>query len=53
VSLALPIEWKRRAAGHTFTVEIAADDDAGNVQAFEAKGTLEVAPAVRRGAHVK
>jgi hypothetical protein len=53
VSLTLPIKWKRRAAGHTFTVEVAAEDDAGNVQAFEAKGTLEVERALRGRARVK
>jgi len=53
VSLTLPIKWKRRAAGRTFTVEVAADDDTGNVQAFEAKGTLEVVPALRGRARRK
>jgi hypothetical protein len=44
VLLDLLLRFKRHAAGRTFTVEVLARDDAGNVQDWAVAGTITVVP---------
>ncbi len=44
VTLNLALSFKPSAAGRTYTVEVAASDDAGHEDAFKPAGTLTVTP---------
>jgi hypothetical protein len=44
VTIEYSLSFKPQAAGHTFSVEAFAIDDAGNQQGFESVGTITVLP---------
>ena len=44
VALNLALSFKPKAAGRTFSVEVAASDDQGNQSVFQEAGLLTVAP---------